>query len=454
MSATSSSSIRQVGPDRREGRLLSLHGFTGDDGNGARQVDPVFLEFTLAAYLAWRDFEERRGDILPHLPDLLEDCDFHWGLEVRDTALSPIVGVNELLEATDDPYDMPFAITGSLFSSVTLQVTTLAAALEIPQVSGTSTSMHLERSDLFARTVPTNAQDARAVMTYYHSLGVTRLASVFMNEPYGVQYNQALQQEAGRLGITLLFFPIEHGKVDQSMQDLKESQARFVFAIVLEGDWRMIIQSAYKHGVVGNSDYAWMAPDLTYLLNPTFGLDKEEESDIALAMHGLGIISLQMQASSQHLFDKALQELRKNTTQLQDFIGHTAYPDLFSNFSFASDAAPFLYHHLIYDSAIALGLAACSTPGLFKGADLYQQLLMTEFEGVSGNVSFDSVTGTRDAVGTQYRVDNLLISASRSTETVGSNNTAATSNIKVNLLIWASCEEKVIFLAGRFEVWI
>jgi len=85
------------------------------------------------------------------------------------------------------------------------------------QVSGTATSMNLESSELFARTVPTNAQDARAVMTYYASLGVDRVASIYINEPYGIQFNKAIQEEAHNLGIALVFFPVERESIDESM---------------------------------------------------------------------------------------------------------------------------------------------------------------------------------------------------------------------------------------------
>jgi hypothetical protein len=45
---------------------------------------------------------------------------------------------------------------------------------------------------------------------------------------------------------------------------------------------------------------------------------------------------------------------------------------------------------------------------LFTGHDLYQQLLQTEFQGVSGTVSFDPLTGTRRAQNFQFRIVNLV----------------------------------------------
>eukprot|EP00797_Seminavis_robusta_P019969 Sro302_g112160.1 acid type B receptor subunit 1 (750) ;mRNA; r:14636-16885 len=134
-------------------------------------------------------------------------------------------------------------------------------------------------------------------------------------------------------------------------------------------------------------------------------------------MHGMGMINLQMQSSYQHTFDKQLLQLVQNDTAFQEFVSHTAYPELFANYTPAPEVAPFLYHHLVYDSVIALGLTACDTPGQFSGTELYEQLLQTRFEGVSGFVSFDAHTGTRDAVSTQYRIDNLLLSDYRSTAT-------------------------------------
>ena len=100
----------------------------------------------------------------------------------------------------------------------------------------------------------------------------------------------------------MVSFPMERGQIDQGMQFLKESKAKYIFAVVLEGDWQAVVQSAYNHQVMGNPEHVWLVPDLTYLLSPSFGLDRQTEGDLGLAMHGMGMINLQMQSHHQHVF--------------------------------------------------------------------------------------------------------------------------------------------------------
>lgn len=422
MSAMQGSSIRQEGADRRVGHLLSLMGFTVDGPEDTCTIDPVFIGFTLSACLGWRDIEERRSDILPHLPKLLAGCeDFHWTLEARDTQFSPSVAVNELLAVAEPLWhnvthggttkQAPFAIAGNLFSSITSQVTARASTMAIVQASGTATSMALESSELFTRTIPTNAQDARAVMTYYASIGVDRVASICINGPYGIQFNKAIQDETHALGISLVFFLVERENVDELlMKALKESQARHVFAMVLEGE----VKSAHKHEVIGHPDYRWMVPDLACLLDPGFGLgtwqrDGSRCCNAAMAFHGLGMINLHMVSDGQEMFNRAFTQLSHDPVQQQDIIAKTPYPQHFSNFSFYDVFPPFLCHFPVCESVIAMGLAACNTPGLFTGPELFEQLLQTSFEGLSGTVSFNNKTGTRNARGSGSE-SNLIIS--------------------------------------------
>lgn len=459
---TSNIQFRGDGPNfRRHGSLLSLMGLsnpaTGIEATAPgesissvpqqlqrREIDRFFLEMSVSAYLAWRDIEERRGDILPHLPDIMNDpnnnntCDFHWSLDMRDTQFSPRVGVTELLEATvrqqqgqdneigntssTTNVQAPFAVAGSLFSFVTKHTTTVASGLEIPQISGASTSMDLEGSPMFARTIPTNQEDARAAMAYYHHLGATRVAIVFVNEPYGIQYNLALQEEGQHLNITTLPFPVDlasQGGVDQSMKALKQSQAKYVFAALLDNSWREVFVSAYRQGVMGHTDYFWLTADMTSLLTDEFQLDRSSEQDLILAqaVHGLGTILLELESPSQDLFDNAFNNFVSSTTQQKEFIATiTAEPELFdNNFTFPQHPDPYLYHYMVYDSVIALGLAACKTPGLFTGSELFEGLLQTEFNGTTGFVQFNPATGTRRSVTTRYRINNLLLSESRST---------------------------------------
>lgn len=69
------------------------------------------------------------------------------------------------------------------------------------------------------------------------------------------------------------------------------------------------------------------------------------------------------------------------------------------------------YSLLNYDAAISVGLASCRAKNeneLFTASELYDSILTTTFDGVSGHVSFNNETGTRSFNGTQYKVKNVL----------------------------------------------
>jgi hypothetical protein len=69
------------------------------------------------------------------------------------------------------------------------------------------------------------------------------------------------------------------------------------------------------------------------------------------------------------------------------------------------------YGAFLYEATIALGLAACnaiSDNSTLTGQAHYDALVSESFTSVSGNVLFDTATGTRDAAGATYRVVNFL----------------------------------------------
>ena len=85
-------------------------------------------------------------------------------------------------------------------------------------------------------------------------------------------------------------------------------------------------------------------------------------------------------------------------------------PEYFDTFDMLTLIAP-QFAQLQYDAAITVGLAACRAKSdLFTAAELYESILVMEFQGVSGYVSFNNETGTRSLQGIQDRVENVLAS--------------------------------------------
>jgi hypothetical protein len=65
----------------------------------------------------------------------------------------------------------------------------------------------------------------------------------------------------------------------------------------------------------------------------------------------------------------------------------------------------------IYDAVLALGLSMCrastSSEQGVSGKQIYEQFLVTEFEGASGRILFDNVTGTRDYLTHSFVLNNV-----------------------------------------------
>jgi hypothetical protein len=68
---------------------------------------------------------------------------------------------------------------------------------------------------------------------------------------------------------------------------------------------------------------------------------------------------------------------------------------------------------VVYDAAMAIGIAACSADSdRFTGPELYNAIKSTDFQGASGEVTFDKVTGTRSPESLEYMIFNLVIEES------------------------------------------
>jgi hypothetical protein len=166
-------------------------------------------------------------------------------------------------------------------------------------------------------------------------------------------------------------------------------------------------------------EYAWMllGEGLSEFLVPTFSLDRYTDERLARSLHGLSVITLYV--APNNALAEGLGRFGNSLEMQEEYIGQHRDQDLqevFRDFKFRHPKSFSHYEQTAYDAVIALGIAACECEqDLFTGTELYEQLLKTEFDGVSGRVSFDPVTGTRRSVDFQYRIQNLLISDVRST---------------------------------------
>jgi ABC-type branched-subunit amino acid transport system substrate-binding protein len=398
----------------RSGHLLALMDYSSTDSGGPI-LDKRFADVTIAGFMAWRDFQERRGEILPHLPALLQDCDFKWTLEIRDSQASPLVGVKQVLKAMAQKRK-PFAVAGPVYSRVGIPVNYLLGnGYAMPQISGLTTSPALDGATLFARTIATDRSEAEAIMTYFRSIQATRVATIFMSDDtYGVEFSVDLQQAGLERGISVEFFAIQRGKTEAAIFALKAADIRYVVPIKTGDWWQEMFSLAYQHQVMGYPGYAWLVPASSDWDDPQLGFDRKQEKYIAKAMHGVGYSQLHLEVN--RAYDAAFGRFAESLSDQGSFLSCLAQRDSFLNYSFSG--GPDVYHYYYYDAVIALGLAACGTSGLFTGEELHAQLLNTSFMGVSGEVSFNPSTGTRSSTTSMYHIKNLVLSDSRSTDSI------------------------------------
>lgn len=303
----------------------------------------------------------------------------------------------------------PFAILGAARSVVSQAVGILGSAFDLPQISSSSTASTLDDLPFFGRTVPTNQGDAHATIVYLKRLGVSHLGVLHIEDSWGRKYTQDLQNYGIRYGIiikSVSYINTPDG-LEQAMVQLEQLDLRYFIGILNPNAWKPVVQKAYDFGLMGQPGNTWYIADLVELVGDGFALDRETEKDLALALHGTGVVFLQVTPHEE--FDRALAAVADNLQLQQEFIASHSDPELLVNFSFSPNPGMSLFQYLTYDAIVALGITACDTPGLFTGKDFFNQLLQVDFQGVSGRVNLHEATGTRLGDSLQYQIVNMVL---------------------------------------------
>lgn len=183
---------------------------------------------------------------------------------------------------------------------------------------------------------------------------------------------------------------------------------RYIIGILQPKTWKELVRSALDAGIIGQPGFTWiLAESSSELVSTAFSLSRETEADLATALHGAGVLMINVEPNEP--FDEALLTFSESQIQRQQFVSQFQEPELFANYTFSTPGRS-LYQYLTYDAVMALGIAACECESdLFTGKELYQRLLLTEFDGVSGRVAFSNETGTRRSDDFSYVIENLVL---------------------------------------------
>lgn len=461
---TGVSAIRYVGEgdqQQREGHLMVLlplsqpledssqdTKYSGSSSNSSssqqqrqkRELIEYRVYNELSAFLAFQHIQHRSGAILPDLPRRLAKCDFTWTYRHYDTQFSSLQAGKHLFNharvatiensypiITDNPANttqqqlttegeedierQPFAMMGAAFSVVSETLAALGDAYMLPQISSSSTAGSLDEMPLFARTIPTNAGDAHAMMAYLrHSLKVDTVGVLFVDNTWGRYFAKELLTFANQYNVTVSTVPYHeednNGSLDSVMNQLDKLQMRYFVGIIQGSSWKPVLRAAHRKGLIGNEKYQWFWGEaLVDVVRNDFLLDSVQDWDLAQALHGTGVFNLKY--NPQSAFDRAIQTAANSRQMQRDFIESHSEPELFDNFEWNTNPDRSFFQYTTFDAVIALGLTACDTPGLFTGDEFYKKLLQVDFEGVSGKVQFDNTTGTR--VSMEYELVNFVL---------------------------------------------
>jgi hypothetical protein len=234
-------------------------------------------------------------------------------------------------------------------------------------------------------------------------------------DDFGINYARNIALEAVGKDLHVQSFSFaNNADLESALEQIEESELHYIVGIVY--DVEELAQRALKHDIIGAGEYTWMMVEgIEAVINPIYSLDRETNKDLARALHGMSILTLHVQDNK--ALNEGLERFSQSLEMQEHYISMHAETEYLREFVFSSPESISYYELMAYDAVIALGIAACECErALFTGTELYEQLLKTEFDGVSGHVAFEHETGTRRSEDFRYRVQNLLISEERSTE--------------------------------------
>ncbi|ELT87766.1 hypothetical protein CAPTEDRAFT_211789 [Capitella teleta] len=215
--------------------------------------------------------------------------------------------------STAEPVNVPqpvLGVVGGSYSSVSIQVANLLRLFRIPQVSYASTSSALSdktRFEYFARTVPPDNYQAKAMADIVHHFNWTYVSTVASEGDYGELGIESFQHEARARNICVAITE----KIAQTAQEsdfdyiitrlLEKSTARVIVLFLRVEDASGLMSAAKRANVTGH--FVWIASD---------GWGKEEMPVKHNSEMANGALTIDLQSSVIKEFDRYFKALRPN----------------------------------------------------------------------------------------------------------------------------------------------
>ncbi|CAJ1944265.1 unnamed protein product [Cylindrotheca closterium] len=398
-----------------------------------RLLENGVFQAMAAVMLAIEHLNTGNGTLVAEVEGLDQRCPIKFNLESFDSGLYEVETVNHVITLVSRQPGIervPCAFLGAARSAVSIPSATISSLKGFPQISPISTSSKLDNPrsfPLFGRTIPSDSgTSVPAILYLRNKLGVKNLVIMYVTDAYGDAYAQGLRKAAEKyapdMKIQTVEFPFEITPeiVTRTVKRVKETKYHYVFSIMFStAHYDAFMTEAYDQGIAGDGDHFWMFSDSvsTSIFERTF----EIGSPLHLASKGCSRISAVAGIEGDERYDAFIQSMadlnNPNDIALLQSV-HPQPPEGFDPIQIADDTQTFFAKTnaavvaFIYDATIALGLSACQAGGqneaFFDGQQLYDEFLKCDFLGVTGNNTYDQVTGTRVTESARFSLLNVV----------------------------------------------
>jgi Receptor family ligand binding region/7 transmembrane sweet-taste receptor of 3 GCPR len=454
------------------GELSAFLPFTIDGTNPG----PGMQADAFAALLAVYHFNN--PELSPILDPVLVQSmcpDLRFTMSLSDSQLYPIETTRLFIQQLKSKKSLTrpptTGILGAYRSSVSLPLAILSGVNQIPQISPASTANDFDEKEqfpLFGRTVWTANDEARVAVEFFSSIKSTHVVVLYLTvrsnrapffcvfsaltytrfsnpvylvqDTYGSSLQKAFQDAASKANITTTQVAMSYN-IQQNLEEVSDaigqanaSQFRHVYAICFEQQLPALLNEADRQGLVGD-DYFWVFPGIS----PDNLLSGQVGPSVARALNGAGIVNgvggildtNELMKYADHNDESSLATLAYNRFYKSWKMAHeddafvqfvlNAFPASVRNVkgynssSVLSDMGS--WSLFLYDAVTALVLAMCNasdTSGFFTGVEVFDRFKKTEFNGTSGLVKFDDITGTRDYQTVRWAVWNCRFNGTES----------------------------------------
>ncbi|KAK3248112.1 hypothetical protein CYMTET_42406 [Cymbomonas tetramitiformis] len=151
-------------------------------------------------------------------------------------------------------------IIGASCSSASLGVQEVLDIVGVPEISGSATSTSLTSYGYFLRSIPSDEYQAAAMADLVHYYNWTRVATVAVDDDYGLRGIAAFHNAAELRGITVahrLTYPVATEDLSEVVAGLQQSRAYIIVVFAHDVEIGQLMEQAYAAGV-GGEGYVWI----------------------------------------------------------------------------------------------------------------------------------------------------------------------------------------------------